>query len=65
MKNIKLKPEAIRLQLGLSQREFSKILDLDVQQYRRRVRGKTQWKASELALLSHKSKIPMDNIDIS
>lgn len=65
MKNIKLKPEAIRLQLGLSKSEFSKILNLDIQAYQRRVKGKTQWKASELVLLSHKSKIPMDNIDFS
>lgn len=65
MNNLKLKPEAIRMQLGLTQREFSKLLDMDIQQYQRRLKGKTEWKANELAKMAREANVPMDYIDFN
>lgn len=65
MENLKLKPEAIRSQLGLTQREFCKMLGIDIQQYQRRIKGITQWRVDELAKMAREVGISMDNIDFN
>lgn len=59
----KIKPEAIRIMLGMNQKEFSKVLGLTVRTYHYRISGRTQWKGCELTIMSEISGVPIDKID--
>ena len=59
----KIKPEAIRVMLGMNQKEFSKALGLTVRTYHYRFTKRTKWKGCELALMSEISGVPIDKID--
>lgn len=64
MEDIKLKPEAIRVQLGFTQKEMAKLMGITETTYNLKANGKREWKASELTKLSQLSNIPIGNIKI-
>lgn len=59
----KIKPEAIRVMVGMNQEEFAKKLGLTVRTYHYRLTGRTKWKGCELALMAKIGKIKIDQID--
>ena len=64
MSEIKLKPEAIRANLGMNQEEFCKSLGISVRVYHNRLSGKTGWKAEEVVQMCRLAKIKFEDLDI-
>lgn len=65
MAKLKLKPEALRVQLGLTQKEMAQKLGISEVTYIKRVKHQKQWKSNEIVVLSELTGIPIQNIDIS
>lgn len=61
---LKLKPEAIRTNLGMNQTEFAKKLGLSVRVYQKRIKKQSEWKISEVSKLSELGNIPMDRLEL-
>ena len=60
---MKIKVEAVRKQMEMTQGELAKALGMSEVTYLSRIKKKTDWKAKELALISKMADIPMDAID--
>lgn len=63
-KDLKLKPEAIRTNLGMNQSEFAKKLGISVRVYQKRLKRESEWKISEVSKLSKLGNIPMDRLEL-
>lgn len=64
MENLKLKPEAIRVQLGLTQEQFAEKIGLSSKVYQNRLAG-TDWKAKEIAKICDLSGLKFEDIDFN
>lgn len=62
--NIKLKPEAIRVNIGMTQEEFVKELGMSVRVYLNRVNHKTKWQYPEIVKLCELGKISFEQLEI-
>ena len=59
----KLKVVAIRANLGLSQKEFAKMLDIPLSTYQLKEQGKSPWKYKEIVRIAEIAQINISMID--
>lgn len=64
MSKIKLKPEAIRTNKGLSQKEFCDMLGISTRVYWNRLNKKTEWKTAEITKMCEIGNIKASQLDI-
>ena len=60
--NRKFTPAEIRRMLGMTLEEMAKTLEMSHMTLQRREAGKSEWKATEIKMLSELSQIPIDRI---
>ena len=60
----KIKPEAIRANLEMSQVDFAKALGLTVRTYHYRLQKRTDWRYRELVKLGELCKVSLTQLDI-
>lgn len=62
--NIKLKPEAIRVNINMNQEQFAKELGMSTRVYLNRVKHKTKWQYPEIVKLCELGNITFEQLDI-
>ena len=60
----KLKPEAIRVNLDMSQEDFAKALGLTVRTYHYRLQKRTDWRYKELVKLGELGKVSLSQLEL-
>lgn len=61
----KLKPEAIRVNLGMTVRDFANAIGIkQIDTYRSRVLGRTEWKAREAVKMANLAKVTVEQLDL-
>lgn len=60
----KLKPEAIRVNLDMSQADFAKALGLTVRTYHYRLQKRTDWRYKELVKLGELGKVSLSQLEL-
>lgn len=61
----KLKPEAIRVNLGMTMKEFATAIGIkQINTYRSRINGRSEWKAREAVRMADLAKLTVEDIDL-
>lgn len=61
----KLKPEAIRVNLGMTVKDFANAIGIkQLDTYRSRINGRTEWKAREAVRMANLANITVEQIDL-
>lgn len=58
----KLSIKAIRVNLGMTQEEFCKMIDMPISTYRLKEQGKSDWTYKEVIAISKIAKVPLSKI---